>query len=261
MIKGRSIWSLLAFVVGFFVFARIRGYGDNTGIPIRYRYPVQVDHWLFNGHDPVLWLQNRLGQTGSLNALDYFLIVIYISYFVVPPATIVLLWWFRSRGFSMLALAIMVTLYVGVTINFIVPTAPPWLAAAHGYMTYFPRLVPRLINSVIPGIFNTGDSVGGANDVAAMPSLHIAIICAVSFYYMTRGKIGIILGSLYILGMAFTLVYLGEHYFSDIVAGFVLALASWLIVAWALGRWEQRKTNDDRVTAEPESPQTEPAGE
>jgi membrane-associated phospholipid phosphatase len=253
MIKGRSIWSLLAFIVGFFVFARIRSYGDNTGIPIRIRYPVSIDHWLFNGQDPVTWLQHRLGQTNQLDALDYFLVIVYISYFVVPPATVLLLWWFRSRNFPLVGLAIMATLYLGLAINFIVPTAPPWIAAEHGLLAEIPRIVPRVLNSIVPGIFKTGDNVGGANDVAAMPSLHIAVVTVISYYFMTRGRVGIVLGVLYILAMSFALVYLGEHYFSDIVAGIGVALVSWVAVKWALIYWNRRNAARGDVVAEEEA--------
>ena len=244
MIKGRPIWTLGAFVIAFLIFARIRSYGDNTGIPIRFAYPVQVDRWLFNGTDPVTWLQSHLGQTIHLNLLDYLLVVVYISYFVIPPATAVLLWWFRSRWFPVLTLSIVATLYIGVAINFLVPTAPPWMAAQHGYLPDFQRLVPKLLNHVVPGIFKTGDKTAGPNDVAAMPSLHIAIVSVVSFYFMTRGAIGKILGVFYICAMSFALVYLGEHYVTDIIVGFSIALGSWFAVEWALDRWYARRCSE-----------------
>jgi len=241
MIRGRPIWTLGAFVAAFLIFARIRSYGDNTGIPIRFAYPVRFDRWLFNGTDPVTWLQNHLGQTTHLNVLDYLLVIVYISYFVIPPATVFLLWWFRSRWFPVLALSIVATLYIGVAINFLVPTAPPWMAAQHGFMPDFQRLVPKVLNSVVSGIFNTGDKTAGPNDVAAMPSLHLAIVAAVSFYFMTKGAVCKVLGVFYICAMGFALVYLGEHYVSDIIAGFVIALGSWLAVGWALDRWYARR--------------------
>lgn len=239
MIKGRSIWTLGGFVLAFIIFARLRAYADNTGIPIRYVYPVRVDRWLFHGTDPVIWLQSHLGQTNQFNVTDYLLVVVYISYFVVPPAVAVLLWWYRSRAFPLFTLSVIVTLYVGLAINFLVPTAPPWLAAEIGFIPAFTRLVPAVLNHIVPGIFSTGDKAAGANDVAAMPSLHIGIVAVVSFYFMTRGRIGIALGVFYTLAMSFALVYLGEHYVTDIVVGIAVALLSWLVVRWALARYFQ----------------------
>ena len=253
MIKGRSLWTPVAFVAAFLLFARLRSYADNTGIAVRYRYPIEVDRWLFGGHDPVLWLQSHLGQRGGIGVADYLLVIVYVSYFVIPLATAILLWWIRSRSFSLFALSVIVTFYAGLVINFLVPTAPPWLAAQHGYMTDFPRLVPEVLNHIVPGIFRAGNNSAGPNDVAAMPSLHIGIVSVVSFYFMTRGRLGRWLGVIYILAMSFALVDLGEHYVTDIVAGILVALASWLAVRWALGRWYQRTEPVCNPPAEKES--------
>ena len=240
MIKDRSLWTPVAFIAAFLLFARLRSYADNTGIAIRYSYPIQVDRWLFGGDDPVLWLQSHLGQRGDIGVVDYLLVIVYVSYFVIPLATAMLLWWNRSRSFPLFSMSVIVTFYIGLAVNFLVPTAPPWLAAQHGYMTEFPRLVPKVLNHIVPGIFSAGNNSAGPNDVAAMPSLHIGIVSVVSFYFMTRGRLGRWIGVLYILAMSFALVDLGEHYVTDIAAGILVALASWLVMRWALDRWYRR---------------------
>jgi membrane-associated phospholipid phosphatase len=125
-------------------------------------------------------------------------------------------------------------------------------------MAEMPRVVPRALNSIVPGIFNTGDNVGGANDVAAMPSLHIAIVAIISFYFMTRGRVGVALGVFYILAMSFALVYLGEHYFFDIVVGIAVALVSWVAVRWALIYWYRRKAQKFAVVAEEQAVSRDP---
>ncbi len=142
---------------------------------------------------------------------------------------------------------------MGLAINFIVPTAPPWLAAEHGFMAYFPRLMPRVLNHIVPGIFKLGDNTAGPNDVAAMPSLHIGIVSVVAFYLMTRGRLGAVIGTLYIVAMSFALVDLGEHYVTDIAAGIVVALTCWLAVRWTLTRWYRRRDADREMPIERES--------
>ena len=47
--------------------------------------------------------------------------------------------------------------------------------------------------------------------------------------------------ALYPLAMAFTLIYAGEHYFSDIVLGWMYAVAT-LFAARALTRWTVLRT-------------------
>jgi len=36
------------------------------------------------------------------------------------------------------------------------------------------------------------------------------------------------------VGVCFAIVYTGEHYVADILAGFAFALAAWWLVQWAL---------------------------
>jgi membrane-associated phospholipid phosphatase len=52
--------------------------------------------------------------------------------------------------------------------------------------------------------------------------------------------------------MAFTLVYSGEHYVSDILLGWLYAAAVIAAVAWVRRRWSRRPTAD---------PAPEPAAE
>ena len=240
MIWRRDLWKVVAFAAAFVLFGRLRALADHTGIPVQFRYPIDFDHWLFPGSDPVVWLQQHLGQRDRLDMLDFLLVGVYVTYFVVPPAIALLLWWFRSRDFVSYSLSIIITLYTGLAINFLIPTAPPWLAARDGYLPPLTRLVAAVLNHVVPGIFNTGDTVAGPNDVAAMPSLHLAVVCIVAFYLASRLRYGFVLGGFYILAMSFALIYLGEHYLSDILVGFIVAAFSWWIAHWVTRRWVPR---------------------
>jgi membrane-associated phospholipid phosphatase len=236
----RDLWKFVAFAAAFALFGRLRALADQTGIPVQFRYPIDFDHWLFAGSDPVVWLQRHLGQGSRLDLLDFVLVGVYVTYFVVPPAIALLLWWRRSRDFVPYSLSIIVTLYLGLVINFLVPTAPPWMAAEAGYLPPLTRLVAAVLNHFVQGIFNTGDSVAGPNDVAAMPSLHFAVICIVAFYLAMRLRYGVVLGVCYMLAMGFALVYLGEHYVSDILVGLLVAALAWWLAHWFLRYWSDR---------------------
>jgi membrane-associated phospholipid phosphatase len=77
-----------------------------------------------------------------------------------------------------------------------------------------------------------------SNPVAAMPSLHtafatiIALFLARRFHRRWRWLFG-----LYPAAMGLALVYLGEHYVVDVVAGVVYAL----VVDALIGRWERNR--------------------
>jgi membrane-associated phospholipid phosphatase len=78
----------------------------------------------------------------------------------------------------------------------------------------------------------------GSNPVAAMPSLHVAfaVLVAIVIGRRLRSRWRVLL-ALYPAAMGFTLVYCGEHYVLDLVAGTAYALA----VHLALSRWEARR--------------------
>jgi uncharacterized protein (TIGR03382 family) len=85
---------------------------------------------------------------------------------------------------------------------------------------------------------------GNPNVVAAMPSLHAAyptLIFIFSLHYWRRVAP---LALLYCFCLWFSIVYLGDHYVVDIIAGIVYALAT-LLGLEALG-WLQRRRGAGR---------------
>lgn len=68
-------------------------------------------------------------------------------------------------------------------------------------------------------VYEQGYQLVGPNDVSAMPSLHVALPFAMALvlWRVSRGK-GL-LAFVYSALMALSLVYLGEHYVIDTIAG------------------------------------------
>ena len=82
-------------------------------------------------------------------------------------------------------------------------------------------------------IYENGDFV---NPVAAMPSLHAAFpLMLLLFFWSVGGWVRLALGA-YTLAMAFTLVYGGEHFVADIVAGWAMALGVHALVGVGVRR-------------------------
>lgn len=250
--RNRSAWILGLYVVAFALFVWLRSFGDQTGIPVQYSYPISVDRFIFGGREPVSWLQATLHRSHSLDPLDVLMVVVYVSYFIVPPLMAAILWWRQSRVLLPYVLAMAGTLYLGLLINLLVPTAPPWLAAERGYLPPLMRIMPGVLDYVQRGIFESGDQVSGQNNVAAMPSLHTAMICVVAVFLPQRRRWQKAVAVLYPLLMGFALMYLGEHYFVDVATGLVLGLA----VAWPVKRLFCRATH--RKPEVPSSPDAAP---
>jgi membrane-associated phospholipid phosphatase len=94
------------------------------------------------------------------------------------------------------------------------------------------------------GLFSKGQTT--ANLVAAVPSLHSAFTALVAMFLWGRVRPRLRpLLALYPLAMGFTLIATGEHYFFDVLLGWLYAAA--VMVAWA---WWERRRDRERVYAE-----------
>ena len=65
----------------------------------------------------------------------------------------------------------------------------------------------------------------GRNPFAAMPSLHFGTSVMAAHVLGQVGRKEAVAGWTYAFGLGFALVYLGEHYVTDLIAGFALAEA------------------------------------
>jgi membrane-associated phospholipid phosphatase len=117
---------------------------------------------------------------------------------------------------------------IGAVFYWAIPTAPPWWAAERGRME--DRDAARVRRMMIEyGEEFWGDrwdalyDVLGGNPLAAMPSLHFATSLMAAHLLSEVGPVAGAVGWGYagLLGLA--LVYLGEHYAIDLIAGAALA--------------------------------------
>jgi membrane-associated phospholipid phosphatase len=236
---GARYWAI--YVSAFFLFAQLRAHADEMGMAVYYTYPVAAEKTIFLGTVPTLWLQGEFYTPFRLGVLETLTIGTYISYFFVPHLAALALWqWDRDRFHRYLA-AFIVTLYTGLAVSFILPTAPPWLAGETGHLPTVHQIIPEIIDHLSPGTYQQGQSAAGTNLVAAMPSLHaavpwlLALVCWRYRWYFRWAAAG------YALAMTFTIVYLGEHYFVDAVAGFVVAALAWAAVCNVSRMWDARR--------------------
>lgn len=239
------VWVL--YLTGFILFAQLRGFADGIGTPVQFDYAVSMERALFLGEIPSIWLQERLYSFARLGPLEFSTMAVYLSYFLIPHIVAFALWkWDRPR-FKTYVFAFMVTLYVGLLASALLPTAPPWMAGQLGYIPHVYQVVPDIAGHVTPGAYENVYEIAGANPVAAMPSLHVAVPGVIAFalwkYNWLRW-----LGVGYAISMLFAVVYLGEHYAVDGFAGLGVAAAAWAGVGAFLARREasaQKSATED----------------
>jgi membrane-associated phospholipid phosphatase len=231
----------LPFTAVLLAYDRTRGLADGLGISLHEADILHAEKWLFGGTEPTLWLQQHMYDATHVYWYDALCTLVYTSHFLATPILAAVLW-LRDRRHWLRYISRVVVLSVAGLITYIIfPEAPPWLAARDGLTPAVDRLSARgwvwfhagHVNDVLSEAQN-----GGTNPVAAMPSLHTAFAVLVAIVVASRLRSRWrYLVALYPVAMGFTLVYTGEHYVLDLVAGVVYALA----VHLALSRWEARR--------------------
>jgi membrane-associated phospholipid phosphatase len=218
------------YVLAFGLFNGLRTYADDTGYPASYSYPITLDSALF-GTVPTAWLQDRFFDLQQVGWIDWMALVVYLSYFIGHFVLAGALWAFRRDLLVQHTGAITATLFLGLAVYFLLPTAPPWLAAHAGDLSDVVRITPMVTNEVSRNAYDQGSYIAGTNDVAAMPSLHTALTAVVAMSLWRVHRLAGVAGWAYVGAMAFSLMYLGEHYLIDLIAGVATAIAGWKLVA------------------------------
>jgi membrane-associated phospholipid phosphatase len=208
---------------------------------LRIRYPIVADRAIGLGRLPTLRLQRALGRPGRVTALDRVLSVVHWAWFVQPHLALAYILARHPDGFPRAARQMSGVYDLGCVLYHAVPTAPPWWAAEQGYIEPDVERVPtEVVEEEAPEVRRVMVDVGerawgrawprlydslGGNPWAAMPSLHFAtsLVAALLLAEQSRGAGGVGWG--YAATLGFALVYLGEHYVTDLVAGAALVVA------------------------------------
>jgi membrane-associated phospholipid phosphatase len=220
----------LLYVAAFLVFAGLRQVADELGAPVRAGYVIALDGSLPGAEVPTVWLQRLAFDPGRVAWWDVVAVAVHASYFVVPHVVAFVLWRQGSQLFRRYCLALLGAVYAGLLTCLVLPTTPPWLASQEGLLPRVWHVIPGVWNRADEAVYANGEAAVGPNAVAAMPSLHMAGAVLVALVLWRALPSSRPLAVAYPAAMALTLVYTGEHYVVDVVAGAALAVAAW---AWA----------------------------
>lgn len=194
---------------------------------VRVRYPVAIDRVLGLGCLPGVRLQRALARRGGLRRLDAVLVWAHWIWFAVPHTVLAYVLAFRRSRFPRSAVLVYAVFDLGVLVYWALPTAPPWYAARQGVIEDEPALRRLMVEQGEAFWRERWDplysSLAG-NPLAAMPSLHFATSAMAAFVLSDAGPVEGAIGWTYALTLGFALVYLGEHYVVDLLAGLALVL-------------------------------------
>lgn len=232
---GRARSFLTAFVpyaLLWFLFSSLRSLADETlWAKIVNTRVAQLERWLFNGELPTIRLQAEFYDAGQLNWWDFYFTFVHWSYFLVPHTVAVWVWWRNPAKFRVLLSAMTLLLTIGLGLYFLLPSNPPWMAPeavnSPGAPTVL-RIMQPIGEQLGGGLYQAGyNIVGESNPIAAMPSIHFAITFLLVCIASDQARFWRVLAWVYVLSMGLALVYLGEHYVVDVVAGGAITAYSW----------------------------------
>jgi len=191
---------------------------------LRVDYPIRIDSFLGGGVPPGLRLQRALRRApDQVTLFDMAVTVVYGSWFL--PHVLLAYVLMRHEDYLPRAAGRLAAAYQLTTpFYWALPTAPPWWASEHrGSMD---GDVERIARKVVCHVLKRpppqpGDTPG--NPWGSMPSDHIAsaAITAMALWEV-RTALGV-LGWTYVAAASFAVVYLGEHYVTDVLAGLAIA--------------------------------------
>ena len=194
---------------------------------VRIDYPVRIDRALGLGTLPTLRLQRTLSTPGDFSLHEKVLVWAHWLWFAVPHSALGYLLVRRRERFPRAAVMTYAVFDIGAAIYWVLPTAPPWYAAREGRIA--DQQTPELRRMMVEygerfwgrGWGPLYDVLGG-NPLAAMPSLHFATSLMAAHLLAEAGPVEGVVGWSYALTLGLALVYLGEHYVVDLLAGMAL---------------------------------------
>jgi hypothetical protein len=190
-------------------------------------YAWRIDRVLGLGELPNVRLQRWFAVPGRIRRRDQVLVWLHWLWFLFPHGTVAYMLVRRPERFPRAAAFTYAVFDLGLIGYWALPTAPPWYASLHGRLGEEGRIaVRRMMVEHGEAFWKDGwgplYSVLGGNPLAAMPSLHFATSLMAAHLLTEAGPVEGAVGWSYALTLGFALVYLGEHYLVDLLAGTAL---------------------------------------
>jgi PAP2 superfamily. len=223
--RGRTFladWT--PFLLLFFAYEAMRGFAAKTNFP-----PHDLsgmERWVFRGTIPTLVLQHDFYHPGVVGIQDIIAMFFYFMHFVLP-IVIGFVFWVNSREYYWrFVAALLLMCFLAFVTYLFWPSAPPWYQL-HDVVKINDQTVRMLWGyTLVTPLYHSFNS----NPFAAFPSLHAAFPALAAVYAWQRYRLLALGLVLWTLAVLVSIVYLGEHYVVDALAGMVYVAAATMIV-------------------------------
>jgi membrane-associated phospholipid phosphatase len=197
---------------------------------------IDFDRLLFFGQVPTLWLQHHFYHPGHISWYDIAATLMYEMHFILPMAIAFALWLRNRSIYVEFMLSFFAVALAGFTTYVLFPAAPPWIAA--NWWHYLPHVYKILDKGMyltrgqisFSTLYQWMWSHGGWDRFGAVPSEHAALPFLCFLYARKCWRRAGWLLLLYSLAVGVAVVYLGEHYVTDVLVGFLYAGLGYVVV-------------------------------
>lgn len=238
-------WSPIFIALG--AYDLLRGLSDD-GRASAHTFPqLDVDRWMGAGTIPTVRLQQWLHATAGVRWYDYLAWATYMSHFLLPLAIAVTLQVVGAHRFRPYLYGLALLSWMALLTYWLYPAKPPWMTGQEGLNEHVSRIVHGVWKHVgverAARVYSPANVSGSSfsNEVAALPSLHGGF--PMYIFMMLRGQhrwLTVLLG-VYVVMMGCTLVYAGEHFVFDVLAGWAYAIVAALFMQWIFRRADARR--------------------
>lgn len=225
------------FLLLFLAYEEMRGFAAKTGFA-----PHDIsglERALFGGNVPTLVLQHAFYRPGVVAPQDVVAMFFYFMHFPLP-ILVGFIFWLRSRDhYHRYIAALLLMCFLAFATYLFWPSAPPW---------YQLHDVVKINNQTVHALWDDRYAVSAIytsfnpNQFAAFPSLHAAFPALAAVYAWSRYRWLAIGLTAWTICLLFSIVYLGEHYVVDALAGYVYVAVAALLVEGFVRRRGRRST-------------------
>lgn len=262
----RDWWFLL---VGIVMWNLSGAIAAGSPFPWHLEFMLNLDRIIGLGHQPVQVVQLHLSPAGQVTWLDWLTAGVYNMHLPEPFIVAYFLWRLNRAVYYQFAAAALALLVLGFAAFIFFPAVPPWLAAyqlVHLHGKYYStgdwtalrnlgiahpvQYIRAHGHTVLPGVVNRFGPVLAAHPlpfhgtpifyvfklagdkVAAFPSEHAAFpLLELLALRLVSTRAAAVFG-IWVLAVFFTVIYLGEHWVTDVLAGWAFSLIIFGAVRW-----------------------------
>ena len=239
-----TLSGLVAWYVAYVAFRNLKGYLPFVTDRLWDTELHRLDRLLWLGHDPAVVLHHVLG-TGWAAWLLSGVYVLWIG--LVPAAlAIALVWTRRSLTGALYVTAVSFTWLLGAAVYYLVPSLGPIYSRPQEFsdlpQTFNTSVQELLLHDRIAVLTDVWDT-RAVQTVAAFASLHVAITvttCLVAELLRLPRWVRLS-GWTFAALTCLSTVYLGWHFFVDVLGGIVIGTLALVLAAWTTGHPLRRR--------------------